>query len=123
MIRLENDTDFARSHHAWDQVEELLLKAEGQTNGSASKEVYQLLHKAITGYITDRTGLPAAGLSNHEICDVVSRRTENPDLAGELKRALQRCSDISYAPIEKPEHIETDIRQTRELLKNLRMEL
>ncbi|MEX1062564.1 MAG: BatD family protein [Balneolaceae bacterium] len=117
--RLEHDSGFARAHHAWDKVEELILKAEEASTGPAPKQTYHLLHKAVTGYIADRTGLPAAGISDDEICDSVSQRT-NPELTDRLRKFLSKCSDISYAPVESHENIKSDILGTHNLLKQLR---
>lgn len=119
-VRLQNDTDFARAHRAWDNVEELLLKAEGIVKQTNSSEVYHLLHKALTGYVTDRTGLPGAGLSDKEICDKVNEKTNDTELNARLKKMLDKCANISYAPVEDRKDLETDILQTRELLKDLR---
>ncbi len=122
--RLQTDGDFARSHHAWDKVEELLIKADDLArNESGYKEIYHLIHKALTGYITDRTGLPGAGLSDNRIYDELVERTNNRDLSGRVKKMLDKCSNISYAPIENREDIEFDIEKTRELLKELRARL
>jgi hypothetical protein len=123
VIRLQTDESFARAHHAWDRVEELLLKAESNVAEDNSKEVYNLLHKVITGYITDRTGLPEAGMSDSEIIDVTSKRVKNDNLIQDLKKILNKCANISYAPVESTEDIETDINRTRTLLKQLRAAL
>jgi hypothetical protein len=123
MKRLQSDESFARAHYAWDNVEELLLKAENKVAEDNSKEVYNLLHKAITGYITDRTGLPGAGLSDSEIIQETSRRVKNDELVRNLKKILDKCANISYAPVESTEDIESDISQTRSLLKQLRASL
>jgi len=121
--RLQTDESFARAHHAWDKVEELLLKAESKVAEDNSKEVYNLLHKVITGYITDRTGLPGAGLSDNEIVDETGKRVKNGNLSQDLKKILNKCANISYAPVENTEDIEMDIKRTRTLLKQLRAAL
>lgn len=121
--RLQYDKGFARAHHAWDNVEELLLKAEEKAAEGHSKEVYNLLHKAVTGYITDRTGLPEAGLSNNEVVAETEKRIDNGQLVRDLKKILRKCANISYAPVEDSKDIENDINQTRDLLKLLRASL
>ncbi len=123
MKRLQTDKDFARAHHAWDKVEELLLKAEEKVPNDESKEVYNLLHKAVTGYITDRTGLPAAGLSTKEICEETKKRVNNDELNRKLRNILDKCANISYAPVEDSKDIANDVNQTRILLKQLRASL
>lgn len=121
--RLQVDKGFARAHHAWDNVEELLIKAEEKAAEGHSREVYNLLHKTVTGYITDRTGLPEAGLSNREISDETEKRVDNKHLIRNLQRILDKCANISYAPVEDSKDIENDINQTRDLLKQLRASL
>ena len=121
--RLQTDNEFARSHHAWDRVEELLLKAEKSVGSAEPGEVYHLLHRSITGYIADRTGLPVAGYSDEEISQTVADRTNDPELLRELRKMLQKCSSISYAPPGSVGDIESDISRTREVLKQLRKSL
>lgn len=123
MIRLQNDAGFARAHRAWDNVEELLLKAEQMAKQSNFREVYHLLHKALTGYAADRLGLPGAGLADKEICEEIQQKTNDPELTSRLKKMLDKYANISYAPVEDQKDLETDILQTRELLKDLRARL
>lgn len=123
LLRLESDHDFARSHHAWDRVEELLIDAEKRSAGEKPGEAYHLLHKAVTGYISDRTALPRAGLSDGELCEEVHKRTLDEDLARKLKKLLGICSGISYAPISEQNGVAKDIDRTRDLLRELRERL
>jgi len=123
MIRLQNDTGYARAHRAWDNVEELLLNAEQMAKQTNFREVYHLLHKALTGYVADRTGLPVAGLSDKEICEEIEQKTNDPELTSRYWKMLEKCANISYAPVEDQKDLEADILQSRELLKDLRARL
>ncbi len=117
--RLEMDRQFARSHRAWDQVEERLINAESAA-GDQPKGAYSLLHKAITGYISDRLALPEAGISDHHLLVHLEDKIGNKKLAGELRLMLDKCANISYAPSQNRQETEQDIEKTRDLLRRLR---
>lgn len=118
--RLRNDRQYARAYYAWDQVESNLLQAEKEADGETPKQTYHYLHKAISGYITDRLGLPEAGLSDRDLSEAVQTRTSLPELSKQLERMLDSCASISYAPLSNRENIEKDIEQARNLLQKLR---
>lgn len=118
--RLQNDRNYARAHYAWDRVESNLLQAEKEALGSTPKQAYHHLHKAISGYITDRLGLQEAGLSDQDLSEAVQNTISRPELTKKLERMLDSCASISYAPVSNRENIEKDIEEARTLLQKLR---
>lgn len=117
---LRNDRRYARAHYAWEQAESTLVQAEEEASGSTPKQAYHYLHKAISGYIADRLGLPEAGLSDQDLSEAVQNKTSRPELSKQLKQMLDKCASISYAPVGNRENIEQDIEQARTLLQKLR---
>lgn len=121
--RLHTDDRFARSHYAWDRVEERLIEAEEAADQGDATLACKHLHHALSGYISDRTGLPPAGLSDRQLVQEVRERSGNDELATRLSRLLDRFVSIGYAPTSLQSHLDRECIQTRELLKELRRNL
>lgn len=113
--RMNTDTAFARSRTANDSANKTLTEAE-HTNDV--KNGYYLIEKAIVQYLTDKLNLPPAGLSHSDIIEEVEQKTE-PELTKELKRLLNKCETIAYAPNATQETLHSDIERTRALIKKL----
>lgn len=121
--RLEEDSAFARAHYAWDRAEEHLMQAGNEASGENPRQAYHSIWKAITGYITDRMGLPEAGLSSRELTDKVREEGGSNELASELQQLLDKCTSISYAPPGSRQDVEKDVRRASDLLNQLRKSL
>lgn len=119
MERLQSDSDFARAHLAKDKAESILEKTRQGIPNTPAKETYHFLHKAVTGFITDRLSLPTAGLSDRELMQQIEERACPQDLQRDLKRFLDKCASISYAPAESKEDILADLKSAEKILKKL----
>jgi hypothetical protein len=62
-------------------------------------------------------------LSDNEIIEEANKRIHNDELNRYLKTILDKCANISYAPVENSSDIKSDILLTRKLLKQLRAAL
>lgn len=113
--RMNTDTAFARSRTATSKAEQTLSKIE---ETSDIKEGYYLIEKALTQFITDKLNLPPAGLSNSEIIVQVEDLGDT-EVTSELKRLLNRCETIAYAPNVSAQNLENDLDKTRKLIKEL----
>ncbi|CAN5318753.1 BatD family protein [soil metagenome] len=122
--KLLGDNTFRRSElaeqTAWDRLETARqnLMADDHT-----KEVYNLVHKAVSGFISDKTGLPEAGLSDHDIIEEVENRSVNGQTLKSLKYLLDKCNTISFAPAGSKSDIKTDIDKAENLIKELKRTL
>ncbi len=113
--KMNSDTAFARSQKAKEKALEELQKAEGQKD---LKVGYNHIQKALTQFISDKLNLPLAGLSIQQLSDALKEKSGNT-LGDEVKRLLDKCDTIAYAPNASIEGLESDINKTRELIKQI----
>jgi len=123
MVLLQNDKDFARSHHAFNRASERFIKARELVENGDAKEIYNILHKAITCYITDRLALPEAGLSDTEVLEKSRAKGVREETLKLLKTVLDKCATISYAPVGDRSDFRADIIKTEKLIEDLREQL
>ncbi len=123
MLRLQNDKEFARSHLADEVVAARFEKAKEWVDAGHAKEVYNTLQKAVVGYVTDRLGLPEAGLSDAELIEEVKISGADPASIKKLKNILEKCATISYAPTGSKTDFRADIDKTEKLIEELRKQL
>lgn len=121
--RLSSDHSFARAHKAYRIASERISRARGKKSTGELQDVYNLLHKAVSGYITDKLGLPEAGLSDRELAEKVKEHTENSGLFTLTKSLLDKCATISYAPAGGEKDIRADIDKAEHLISQLRKQL
>ncbi|WP_069131111.1 BatD family protein [Rhodohalobacter halophilus] len=118
--RLQSDSVYARSHRSFETAKnhiEAAIKAHEQEN---TKEIYNHLHKALSGYISDKLGLPLAGLSDHDLVEKVKQNEASVETAKTLKMLLNKCATISYAPAGSMDDQMKDIEKTEQLIKELK---
>lgn len=123
MVLLQNDKDFARSHHAYNRASERLIKARELVNEGDAKEIYNILHKAVFSFIADRLALPEAGMSDPEILEKVQDAGVSNDTFRLLKIVLDKCATISYAPVGDRSDFRADIIKTEKLIEELREQI
>lgn len=119
--KLTSDTLFARAHNAEKLAAERLEKARKLVPENQPKEIYGLLHKSLTGYISDRLGLPSAGLSDAELIEKLWSNGCGPELHRKVKGLLNKCATISYAPAGDRADIQADIDKAEHLISELKV--
>jgi len=113
--RMDNDSAFARAQKAKDNAFEELAYA---VQTSEIKNGYHFIEKSLFQFVSDKLDLPKAGLSTDKITQVIEIKTDK-DTAKELKRILDKCETISYAPNTSQETLQSDIEKARELIKKI----
>ncbi|MEQ9309351.1 MAG: BatD family protein [Balneolaceae bacterium] len=113
--KMNSDTAFARSQKAKEKAFEELKKADGQTD---LKVGYNQIQKALNQFITDKLNLPLAGLSIQQLTVELENRIGDT-VTIEVKRLLEKCDTIAYAPNASIEGLETDIEKAKELVKKI----
>lgn len=113
--RMQTDSAFARSRRASDKAERILEEAEHTDD---IKTGYYLIEKALTQYITDKLNLPPAGLSHSDLIDAVDTFSDK-ELTESLKKLLDKCETIAYAPNATQKTLSSDIEKTREIIKKV----
>lgn len=82
------------------------------------KSGYHFIEKALIQFVTDKLDLPQAGLSIKELSDAILTKGD-AESAQELKRLLDKCETISYAPNTSQEGLNADIQRAKELIKKV----
>ncbi|TVQ68312.1 MAG: protein BatD [Balneolaceae bacterium] len=120
LSRLGSDYTFARAHFADETAKKRLKAAHEWMEKNQPKEIYNLLHKTVTGYVTDRLGLPEAGLSDSELLKQLGSRNIPEPLHRQISSLLDKCATISYAPVGSATDFRTDIKKTETIIEQLR---
>jgi hypothetical protein len=120
MMRLQNDKEFARAHLADEIAAGRFARTREMVDDGNAKEIYNTLHKTVAGYIADKLGLPEAGLSDAELIEEVKNHGIDQDSIKQLKKVLEKCATISYAPTGTRADFRTDIIKTEKLIEELR---
>ncbi|MGF1670558.1 MAG: hypothetical protein ACFCU6_08930, partial [Balneolaceae bacterium] len=121
--KLRTDSGFARAHRSLDKASQLISEAREQVNSEEPKQVYSLLHKAVSGYIADKLKLPEAGLSDRDLIDNVQPKVADSQIVRSLKQILDKCATISYAPVGTKSDMRNDIDNAEKLIHNLQKKL
>ena len=121
--RLQGDKEFARLHYAEQKAEDLFHEARNIVNEGNAKPIYNTLHKAITGYISDKLALPEAGLSDKEILEKISEKGISEGTQSDLRKLLDKFATISYAPTGDATDFRSDIIKSENLFRKLKEEL
>lgn len=123
LMKLLTDRQFARAHHASDVAQERLDHARSIVDQADPKEIYNILHKALFGYLTDKFHLPEAGLSDQELIREIKGSKISEAHQSQIKKILDKCATISFAPSDDRTDYRSDIIKTEKLISELNEEL
>lgn len=122
--RLMGDNQFRRAEFAGKVAAERMEKARTQLQEDNDvKELYNLIHKAISGFVSDKLGLPEAGLSDQELIQQIEQRSVNGQTLKNTKYILDKCKTISFAPAGTKDDIASDIEKADKLITDLKKAL
>lgn len=113
--KMNSDTAFARSRKAKENAAAELEKARTATD---LKSGYNHIQKALSQYITDKLNLPPAGMSNERLVEELETIGAS-NIADDVKRLLDKCDTIAYAPNATQAGLDADIEKTEELVKSI----
>ncbi|MDX1640758.1 MAG: BatD family protein [Balneolaceae bacterium] len=123
LMKLTTDKQFARAHKAEKVAMERLEYARSIVNEGDAKEIYNTLHKALFGYLTDKLGLPEAGMSDAELMEHVKDSDIDEMQQSQVKKILEKCATISFAPMGDRTDFRSDIIKTEKLITELNTQL
>lgn len=121
--KINGDQAFARSQQAVERATERLEEAISLAENNNIKQAYNMLQKALTGFISDRLNLPKAGLSNNEYLVALERQQVDKNLVKNVKMLLDKCESISYAPNTSAEYLKSHVGLAESTLNKLKKEL
>ena len=123
LMKLSSDKEFARAHRAEKVAQERLNRARSIVDEGEPKEIYNILHKALFGYLADKFHLPEAGLSDNELLREIKENKITERHQSEIKKILDKCATISFAPSGDRTDYRSDIIKTEKLISELNEEL
>lgn len=123
LLKLTTDKQFARAHRAEQVAKDRLSSARAIVDEGDAKQIYNILHKALFGYLTDKFGLPEAGMSDEELLNHVKSTDINEMHQTQIKKILEKCATISFAPSGDRTDYRSDIIKTEKLITELNEQL
>lgn len=121
--KMTNNTAFARSKRASERANERLEQAILKSEEGHIREAYNLLQKALTGYIGDKLNLPEAGLSNQGYISALQDEEVDMELLKNIRMLLDKCATISYAPDTSHAYLKSHVGLAQSILEKLKKEL
>jgi len=121
--KMSSDRYFARAQQAREKADERLQEALSKSDAGDLKAAYSSLHKALTGYIGDKMGLPEAGLSDKEYLAHLQDKGVDPEQIKNVRMLLDKCSSISYAPETSHEYLKSHVGLAEKIISQLKREL
>jgi len=118
--RLKFDQNYSRNYNALEKAQTRIDQAKQAHESQKPKELYNQLHKALTGFISDKSGLPEAGIPDSDLIEKVIKENAASETVKHLKQLLDKCATISYAPAGSMADQQADIDKTERLIKELK---
>lgn len=118
--KMNTDEAFARSQQATEKAHDRLEEAINRSQNGNIKEAYNMLQKALTGFISDRLNLPQAGLSNADYVDALADNNVDQNLIKNVRMLLDKCASISYAPDSSHEYLKSHVGLAKSMLDKLK---
>lgn len=118
--RMRTDTAFSRYQHAEQVAGKTLENSKIKSASGQWRAAYGELHRALSGFISDRLGLPLTGHSDTFLVQKLKEKGIDPTLADRIGKTLTRYSTIQYAPENVQDSFEVDVKECAEFIKSIR---
>lgn len=118
--KMNTDQAFARSQLASDKASDRLQEAIELSEQGHIKEAYNILQKALTGFISDRLTLAEAGLSNQDYVEALKQNGVDENLVKNVRMLLDKCASVSYAPDTSHEYLKSHVGLAQSTLEKLK---
>jgi hypothetical protein len=110
----------ARQRRARKMARKRLARAQGRLSKERSRDFYQELASALTSYLADKLGVPAAGLTYDRIEEVLELRGVEAGLRGQFRRCLETCDFARFAPAaSEPAEMEKAFAEAESVVESL----
>lgn len=121
--KMNTDRTFARAQQADEKARGRLDEALAHSEQGETKAAYNALQKALAGYISDRLGLPEAGLSIEQYIAALEEHNVNKDLIKNVRMLLNKCATINYAPDSSQDYLKSHVGLAESIIQKLKKEL
>ncbi len=118
--KLNSDESFSRKEQALYKANEL-LKTTSTTTGT--KEIYSIIFKTISNYITDRLNLPGAGLTADQLALELQRANVSRPITKRVRTLLEKCAIVRYTPDPSARDLMSDLIEARKLISDLEAQI
>jgi len=118
--KMSTDKAFARAQKASEKAHERLDEAIKLSEEGNIKQAYNMLQKALTGFISDRLTLPEAGLSNQKYVEALEQHDIEKNLVKNVRMLLDKCASISYAPNTSHDYLKSHVGLAESTLDKLK---
>ena len=99
--KLATNSLFARRWRAFNRAQGWIKAAQEQADQSAA--VFSSCDRALSGFITDRLGLPNSGIGPKEIQHALQERQVDPELIERVNQVLNELEQRRFLPVEVSE--------------------
>ncbi len=99
-VRLYQDQAGFRSRRARKVAERRLSQARKCLSHNELNQFHTILLESLTGYLSDRFGIPQIDITSQQISRVMVERHLNEHLAAEVASVLEECNYAKYAPVQ-----------------------
>ena len=79
-------------------AQKLLKEAKTSLNGNNGEQFYELVLKAMWGYVSDKMGIPVAKLSRDAVTEYVQNLQLDEQVVAKFISVVDRCEMARYAP-------------------------
>ena len=96
--RLAGSEALVRQRRARRTARKRLARARGRLSPARARDFYQELASALTTYLADKIGVPAAGLTYDRIEEALELRGVEAGVRTQFRRCLETCDFARFAP-------------------------
>ena len=100
-----------------------LRQAEDYLHKNLSGAYYEELHKALTGYVSDKLMIPAADLSKETVCEKLRERGVRDESIANLTTLIDRCEFARYAPDSGQLQMENEYNEAVRAISDIEAQL
>src|SRR5699024_7202719 len=121
--KMGSDHLFARSQKATQVAKQRLQQALQYAEQKKIADAYNILQRALTGFMGDRLGLPEAGLSIEQYITALEENKVNKELIQNVRMLLNKCETINYAPNASYDYLKSHVALAESIIAKLKKEL
>lgn len=100
-----------------------LKSAESYLKQGLGGAYYEELHKALTGYVSDKLMIPAADLSKDSISEKLRERGVRDESIAALTGLIDQCEFARYAPESEQRQMENEYNQALNVISDIESQL
>ncbi|HKY32783.1 MAG TPA: BatD family protein [Candidatus Polarisedimenticolia bacterium] len=118
--RIAADAGEARRRRAPGFARRRLRRARRMLGPGSSREFCQEVARALTGYLSDKLGVPPSGLTHDRIDALLADRGAPEDMRAAVRGSLERCDEARFAPVQPgPGEMRRMLEEAEHLLAEL----